>query len=203
MKVALENIGSTEILKLSKTFGLIAEDNSDIEVLKEIFAKFFEQSEFSTKKFVGNGCGKLRNKCGVWSENLFRRGCDYVFVFHDLDRNDYSELKRSLESKVCPKAHPNSLIVIPVEELESWLLSDAAAIQKVFRLSTEPKVRNNVEAIESPKEYLGSLIWRSGKKKYLNTVHNKKIASATNIESLRKCKSFMRFSDYIESVVCA
>ena len=169
------NSGNTEILKLSKTFGLIAEDDTDIEVVKEIFAKFFEQSQFSTKKFVGRGCGKLKNKCGVWAENLFRRGCNYVFVFHDLDKNDYNELKRSLELKVCPTEYPNSLIVIPVQEIEAWLLSDSLAIKKVFNLSATPKIRKNLEAIESPKEYLKKLVWRSGKKRYLTTAHNKKL----------------------------
>ena len=81
---------------MSKKIGLIAEDKSDIAVVTEILAKYINRNEFSIKSFVGNGCGKLRQKCDSWAENLIKSGCGHVFIFHDLDRNDANKLRKSL-----------------------------------------------------------------------------------------------------------
>jgi hypothetical protein len=203
MKEVLVSIGNMENWKLSKKIGVIAEDNSDIEVINEIISKYLPQEEYKIKKFVGNGCGKLRNKCDSWTNNLFKSGCEYVFIFHDLDRYKEKELRRTLENKVCPKVNPKSLIVIPKEELEAWLLSDAKALKKVFGLEKEPKKISNCEVIESPKEHIRDLMYKLGKKRYLNTVHNKKIAKETCLSNFQRCKSFKPFGDFITDNLCA
>ena len=188
---------------MSKKIGIIAEDKSDVEVISEIFKKYINDNEFKISKFVGNGCGNLRNKCDAWTENLFRSGCEYVFIFHDQDRRCKIELRQLLENKVCPKEYADSLIVIPVEELESWLLSDSSAIKDVFGLKKQPKKIFNCESINSPKEHLRGLVWISGRKRYLNTVHNKKIAEKTSLKNLKRCPSFSQFNDFILERICA
>jgi hypothetical protein len=188
---------------MSKKIGVIAEDNSDIEVIDEILNKYLTSNEYKIKKFVGNGCGKLRNKCSSWTKTLFSSGCDYVFIFHDLDRYNEKELRKTLEIKVCPKEYVNSLIVIPREELEAWLLSDAKALKTVFDLPKEPNKIGNCELIESPKEHIRDLVYKIGKKRYLNTVHNKKIAKEICLENLKKCKSFEPFGTFISLRLCA
>ena len=72
---------------MSKKIGVIAEDSSDVEVICEILEKYMDSSSFSVRKFVGNGCGKLRNKCDAWARLLIKMGCDHLLLFHDLDRN--------------------------------------------------------------------------------------------------------------------
>ena len=182
---------------MSKKIGLIAEDKSDIEVITEIIAKYIPRNQFSIKSFVGNGCGKLKQKCDSWVAHLVGSGCDYVFIFLDLDRNNFSELKKALEGKVSPKSYPQSLIVIPVEELEAWLLADGAAIKSAFSLEKAPKYINNSESIPSPKEYIAKIVYEIGKKRYLNTVHNKKISEHVTLENLRRCASFSGFDKYV------
>lgn len=182
---------------MSKMIGVIAEDNSDIDVIEEILKKYINECEFKIKKFIGNGCGKLRNKCDSWTNTLFGSGCDYVFIFHDLDRNNANELRSKLELKVCPKKNPKSLIVIPKEELEAWLLTDSLAIKNVFNLKKQPKAITDCESINSPKEFLKDLIYRSDKKRYLNTVHNRKIAREIRLENLKYCASFRPFDNFI------
>lgn len=188
---------------MSKKIGVIAEDDSDIAVIEEILKKHLNSNEFKIKKFVGNGCGKLRKKCDSWTKNLFDSGCDYVFIFHDLDRYEEKELRQILERKVCPITYNNSLIVIPKEELEAWLLSDPKALQKVFKLDKEPKKISNVEAIKSPKEHIRDLVYKLGKQRYLNTVHNKKIAHEICLTKLKNCKSYEPFEKFITTRLCA
>lgn len=188
---------------MSSKIGVIAEDASDVSVIRAILEKYIDTNSFSVRKFVGNGCGKLRHKCGVWARQLLREGCEHILVFHDLDRNSESALRKDLANKVGAKEYPNSLIVIPIEELEAWLLSDTNAIKGVFGLSKTPKDISNCELIRSPKEYLRDAVWHLGKKRYLNTTHNQKIAKLTTIDNLLRCESFKPFDAYIRGRICA
>lgn len=194
--------GSMGIWKMTKQIGIVAEDNSDVEVISEILSKYMQRNNFCVKKFIGGGCGKLRNKCDSWVSSLFKSGCDHVFVFHDLDRNNEKSLRTLLKKKISPDKYPNSLIVIPIEELEAWLLSDVDAIQKVFSLPKTPSKIHECENVPSPKEHLEDIVWKIGKKRYVNTIHNKKISQHTSLENLRRCESFVNFDIYVSENIC-
>jgi hypothetical protein len=182
---------------VSKKIGLIAEDNSDIEVVDEILLKYMPSSHYSIKKFVGNGCGKLKQKSQSWTDSLFRQGCEHVIIFHDLDRNKENELRQLLNSKVPQRDYPCSLIVIPKEEMEAWLLSDSEALRDVFKMGQLPKTYHDCELVNSPKEEIKSLVWQKSRKRYLNTIHNKQIAAKVSLENFRRCSSFSDFDTYI------
>lgn len=187
-----------EIWKLSKKIGIIAEDQSDVDVVIEILAKYIARNKFTTSKFVGHGCGKLKSKCTRWVENLYASGCNLVIIVHDLDRNILDDLRREISGKVPSKYSATSLVVIPVEELEAWLLSDANAIKAVFNIRKKPSIQKDVEAISSPKEYLEDIVRGLGKV-YANTLHNKKIATETNLSNLEALSSFSPFKDFMKS----
>lgn len=197
------NTGSMVTLKMSKKIGVIAEDASDVAVISEIFLKYMKDSEFSVKHFKGNGCGKLRSKCGSWAAMLSKSGCENILIFHDLDRNDEKVLRKDLLSKIDHAHSEKSIIIVPVEELEAWLLSDEKAIKEVFRLTKAPKKINDCEAVKSPKEHLRKLVWALGKKRYLNTRHNQKIASKAEKSNFLRCKSYTALDTYIREVICA
>jgi hypothetical protein len=55
--------------------GIIAEDDSDVAVLRELTLSLLKPSRIGFKHFVGHGCGKLRRKCRAWACNLVRQGC--------------------------------------------------------------------------------------------------------------------------------
>jgi len=189
------------ISKMTKIIGIIAEDQSDVDVITLLLAKYIEKNQFSVKKFIGNGCGKLRSKCGSWTKNLIESGCHHVILFHDLDRYDEKILRATLEAKVPSKDFPTSFIVIPTEELEAWLLTDEGAIQKAFSLSKTPKRIEDCERVASPKEKIGQIVWQIDKKRYLNTVHNKKIAEHIKLDQIRRCKSFATLDSHILSKI--
>ncbi|NOU41732.1 MAG: DUF4276 family protein [Methylotenera sp.] len=187
---------------MTKTIGIIAEDVSDVEIITEFLCKYMQKNKFSIKKFTGNGCGKLRNKCDSWASSLFKSGCDHVIVFHDLDRNDEKKLRKLLMEKVSTEKYPNSLIVIPIEEMEAWLLTDVEAIKQVFSLSKAPSEMHDCESVSSPKEHLEAMVWKISKKRYVNTIHNKKIAQLTSLDNLLKCQSFSTFDKYVRERIC-
>jgi hypothetical protein len=177
--------------------GVIAEEANDVDVLYEFTCKLVGERRFSFKHFVGHGCGKLRRKCSAWAENLLQRGCTEIVVVHDLDENDEGalrkELTRAIENTGC-KAY---VILIPTHELEAWLLVDAIAIQKVFAMAKLPRLPPRPETVPHPKEKLRDIVWQASRKRYVNTIHNRKIAAASRIAMLSACASFSPYPKFI------
>jgi uncharacterized protein DUF4276 len=180
--------------------GVIAEDDSDVDVLKILAQKISGTQNFKVKKFVGNGCGKLKSKCLLWAKNLKLQGCKMVVLMHDLDNKDIDKLKGELKKAFSPCPIKDSLIVIPIQEIEAWLLSDEDAIYAALNLKHKVRKIPNPESIFDPKKKLGEIIHlKSGKtKRYLNTKHNKKIALCLNLDRIRKCNSYVPLENFIK-----
>lgn len=184
--------------------GVIAEDNSDVAVLYELTSKLITPNRFAFKRWVGGGCGMLRRKCAAWAKNLLQRGCTHLVVIHDLDTNLESKLREELTKYIKDIAFDRYIILIPIHEVESWLLADAAALQKVFNMNRIPQTPCNPEAIMKPKERLRDIVFKNTKKekRYLNTIHNQKIAKELRIGELkRKCASFRSYPVFIANII--
>lgn len=177
--------------------GIIAEEKSDVDVIYELTCKLTDESDFSFKKFIGHGCGKLRRKCTVWAENLLLRGCNHLIVIHDLDKNNESKLRRELNNNVKDIGFKGYIILIPIKEIEAWLLTDSDALKNVFNMNNKPKLPGKPEWEDKPKERLREIVWKTCKKHYINTIHNKKIAAALRIDNVLKCKSFQTYPEFI------
>ena len=177
--------------------GVIAEENNDIEVLYELTCKLIRENAFSFKKFVGHGSGMLRRKCEAWAKNLLQRGCTHLVVLHDLDENNENELRLKLMDCVQNVDFEGYVILIPVQEIEAWLLADAKALKDVFHMVNLPKLPKNPEVVKRPKKKLRDIIWKATKTYYVNTIHNKKIAAACRISKVKICKSFCPYPKFI------
>jgi Domain of unknown function (DUF4276) len=173
------NSGDRVVFKMaaSRRVGVIAEDKSDVAVIK-ILVERLRDAPISVSHFVGNGCGKIIGKSAAWSKELARAGCKFLLVVHDLDRNNRIDLEAKLRAAVSDSPILYSLILIPVQEIEAWLLSDEVAISKFFNLKNRLKRVADPEMIQNPKERLAKLVYQSsaGKKRYVNSIHNKGIA---------------------------
>lgn len=180
--------------------GVIAEEYNDVEVLYEVTCKIIPKEAFSFRHFIGHGCGKIRRKCIAWATNLLQRGCTHLVVMHDLDRNDKTSLRRDLEMAIAKVGFDASLVLIPSEELEAWLLSDPQAIKATFKMRILPKIPKDTEGIASPKEFLAEIVTRNSKTTYLNTVHNKRIAKNLGLSSIARCPSFLPYPEFLRKV---
>lgn len=171
--------------------GIIAEDDSDVAVLRVITTKLLRPKTVGFKSIISHGCGKLRRKCDSWAVNLVNRGCPYIVLVHDLD--DYGEqyLRETLTKAIAPAKAKVWVVLIPKREIEAWLLYDADAIAAAFEESSRLKLPGNPEALPDPKKKLGDLVWTKYRKRYLNTVHNARIAEHLDVSFLAaKSKSF-------------
>jgi hypothetical protein len=180
------------------TVGIIAEDKSDVEVIDAVISKS-TGAAYATKSFVGNGCGRIRNKCREWAENLRKRGCTLLILVHDLDAGSLRNVRQALVDALGVAPLKPAVIIIPVREIEAWLLSDHDAIRAAMNIRGPVKRVANPEGLSRPKEYLRDLIYRASKKKitYLNTIHNIKIARVSKMSNFRRCESFRPLQDFI------
>lgn len=179
--------------------GIIAEDSSDVEAIKTLVRRISVRKNIGFKKFVGQGCGRIKRKCYAWAENLKDRGCKYLVLVHDLDRDDLDDLKISLENCIATCPIEKYLICIPVEEIEAWWLSDPGAIASALNLDKAPRVKGNPESISSPKEYISELVRRvsKGSTLYINTKHNETIAKNLDLSRAKNCASFVPFYNFV------
>jgi hypothetical protein len=184
---------------MSMIIGVIAEDISDIDVVDELIKKILPLKKFSIRYFIGHGCGKIRGKCYQWARVLKAKGCSTLIVLHDLDQNDLPDLNTQLSQALANCSISKNVIVIPIREIEAWLISDSLAIHTAMKLQENFPVTPNPEELIDPKKKLGDLIYlRSGKtKRYLNTAHNKKIAAELDLAKVRRCPSFLPLEKFV------
>jgi hypothetical protein len=180
--------------------GIIAEDDSDVAVMRELTLAILKPHRIGFKRFVGNGCGKLRRKCGAWAVNLAKQGCPWVAVVHDLDNHAEGELRRELTEAINPARLQASVVLLPKREIESWLLYDAAAIADAFNARKLPRLPGNPESLNDPKRFLGDLVWKQYRKDYLNTVHNELIAHRIDISTLGRSLSFFAYPGFVNAI---
>jgi hypothetical protein len=181
------------------SIGVIAEDASDIAVVNQIIKKILPDRKYSIKSFVGHGCGKIRGKCCQWADVLHSKGCSRLLLLHDLDQSSLQQLRFQLEQRLLHCKITRNIVVIPIREIEAWLLSDTHAIQTAMNIQGKINSIPNPEGIDDPKRKLGEIIYlNSGKtKRYINTAHNWKIAAEIDISEVRKCSSFLPLERFI------
>ena len=180
--------------------GIIAEDDSDVSVIKEITVSLLKPRRIGFKHFVGHGHGKLQRKCADWARILVSRGCPWIAVVHDLDKYNEISLRRKLTNAITPVRAHASVVLIPKREIEAWLLYDGGAIAAAFKETRRPRLPGDPESLVDPKKYLCDLIWRKYRKDYLNTVHNALIAKHIDVSLLRRSSSFAAHPTFVETI---
>ena len=184
---------------MSNHIGVIAEDDSDVEVVDEFIKKLAPNKKYSIKSFVGHGHGKIQGKCFQWASVLKTKGCSTLIMLHDLDDKIFLELDAQLHAALKQCAIPKHTVIIPIREIEAWLLSDSLAIQRAMNLSNKVAPIANPQSVTDPKKKLGEVIYlRSGRtKRYVNSVHNRKIAAELDLTNVRRCASFLPLEKFI------
>lgn len=182
-------------------FGLIGEDNGHIDCLISILKKMCNTDRISSAKFIGNGCGKVKRKAGKWAMSLKTKGCNRLILIHDLDRNNLESLSKALSEALDGNPISKSFICIPIEEIETWIISDLEIVYKHFGIRKKPKEFSNPEKICSPKEKIGEIVKKAsdGEKVYLHTKHNQLIIEQIRLEKMRKCPQFNKLEEFVRA----
>lgn len=179
---------------------VLAETDSDVEVLVAIIRKLLENPRLPIKKKGFNNCSELKRKGARVMRMFAKAGVDRFIICHDADSPNPAGAFHQVESRIVKAAglKTPACIIIPVEEIEAWLISDELAISRViptFKLRPE----NRPEGISSPKEWLERKSRGAGSKpKYIHNIHNQIVARHLRLDLVsQKCPSFRVLTKFV------
>jgi hypothetical protein len=169
--------------------GVIAEDKSDIDCLKALICRICPENKPVVKGRGVGGGGNMFNPrtMHLWIQALAEDNCRYLIVVHDLDRdkntgalNDENALRARLGQAINGCAIASRCVVVPIEEIEAWLLSDRIdKPQEVHDPKLEFTKRNRN--------------WRSS--------NNAKLAQTIDIALIvQKCPSFRPLHTFVQGI---
>lgn len=187
-------------------FAVLAEGDSDFETLAVIIKRIYAQLNPEAPRFrvggkgFGGGAKLLKNGGGLLKSMHETGNWSRYVICHDADDQEPEERKAQVIEKIIRPARLdcNACALVPVRELESWILADINCLSKVFGKWRNVKDIQSPESIESPKEYLEHLCQNNGSPKY-SEAFNYRIAEFLDFDKvLKKCPSFSPLVDIIK-----
>lgn len=174
-------------------YGILGEDKSDVATLKVILKRLLDNNDVSVKTKGYSGCGELFRKGAKQLAAFNNLGLEYFIICCDADSTQGTDRRDEVIKKIVQKSgvENNICIVIPIQELEAWILADIQKVSKVIS-GWAPEDIKSPELINSPKEYLEKLSRAANKKpRYSHATHNERVAEHLDLEKVnKKCPSF-------------
>ncbi|MFN0051699.1 MAG: DUF4276 family protein [Planctomycetales bacterium] len=179
---------------MSRRFAILGEDVSDAETLRVFVKRLGNDAPVKIRGY--GGCGELLRK--GWKQlKAFRDdGCNRFIVALDSDGIDPIDRRNEILNRVVNPAGLDKkswCIVVPVEEIEAWILADLPAVTKVFSGWTPKPFGTPPESIHNPKERLEreSRTPENKRPRYTHAIHNQKVAEHLDLTEVeRRCPSF-------------
>jgi len=181
-------------------YGILGEDQSDVETLKVLVRRLAGQETLRVKTKGYGGCAEMLRKGARDLRYLKALHCTRFIVCHDADDPD-PQIKRDVVNQkiVAPSGIDNGVcIIVPVQELEAWILADIECASNIFT-SWKPSPIQNPESIAGPKKYLEKLSRDSRKiQRYRHADHNEKMAEHLDLYKVsHKCPSFRVLANFV------
>jgi hypothetical protein len=182
-------------------YGILAEDDSDIETLKVLIRQLAGNEKLPIRGKGFNGCGELLKHGSKYLKSLAELKCNQFIVAHDADQQDVAIIRQKLIEKVIQPSGVKTAIclLVPTQAIEAWLLADVEAVSKLFK-GWKPKPVTNPESISGPKEYLEKLSrLAGGRPRYSHATHNPQLARHINLVKVSEsCPSFRPLEQFVK-----
>ena len=181
-------------------YGIIGEDASDVNMLKVLVRRLRRDKGISILVKGYDGCAQMLRKGVAQLCPFADLGCTRFIICYDADGPDPTERFRRVNQDLVSPAgiEGRCCVVIPVQELEAWILADIQAVTNVFT-SWYPESVANPESIQSPKEHLERLSRASNRRpRYSHATHNHHVAKYLDLAMVqRKCRSFRPLQEFV------
>ena len=183
------------------TFAVLAEDRSDVDALVVLVKRISNRANATVYRKGFSGCGELLNKASSHILDFALQGATHFIICHDSDGNDPENIRQAVRKAILPKLNLSDYthgIIVPVQELEAWMIADEEAIKRVIpSLDIKPVLQP--ESVKSPKEWLISES-RKGRSRplYAPATYNARVAEQLDVDKVKKkCRSFAELVDFI------
>lgn len=186
-----------------KKFAVLAEDTSGAETLTALVKRISGNERLSVSSKGFGGCGHLRSKAESHINNFARRGCTHFIICHDADEDDPKSVRRKVRAALSSKlvwSDETHRIIVPVQEIEAWMIADEAALTAIIpTLKISPV--GQPERISSPKEWLIKESRRGRSSPlYAPATFNPQVAKTLDVEKVaRKCPSFQDLVSFVRA----
>ncbi len=180
-------------------YGILGEHRSDAETVKVLVRRLARNQDLSIKIKGYEGCGELRKKGARQLQAFAALGCSKFIVCHDADGPDPARSRSAVEREITgPAGVTPFCIVIPVHEIEAWILADIQAVTRVFT-GWRPEPIANPEGIAKPKEHLERLSAEGlSRPRYAHATHNPRVAAYLDVDLvLSVCPSFVPLAAFV------
>jgi signal recognition particle subunit SEC65 len=183
-------------------FAVLAEDQSDAEAICVLVKRIADTTGLAVFKHGFSGCGNLRKKAGKHIKSLEGLGATHFIICHDADRSSPREIKESVRASIRSKhtLPDQHRIIVPVQEIEAWIIADEKAIQQIIP-TLKIKPVNQPESLNNPKEWLKTESRRlKTKPLYDETTLNEKVCQHLDISIVqKKCQSFSELVEFVST----
>ena len=181
-------------------YAILGEDITDANTLRVLVRRLAGNESLKVTPMGFRGSSKMLRRGAMELRNFQRLRHTRFIVCHDADGPDPVPKRELVRERIVKPSGvaEQCCIVIPVQELEAWILADIECAAKVFR-SWVPKPIDNPEGIRKPKEYLERLSKGSkGRPLYSHATHNEQMAKYLDLDVVkRKCPSFRTLADFV------
>jgi len=174
-------------------FAILGEDNSDVEMLSTLVKRISKTPNLPVKRKGYMGCAELLNKGAKQIIAYDKLGCTKFIICYDSDRSKPSDRYKIIVDRIIKSSGISAdfCALVPVQEIESWILADLPSITKIIPSWKTSKNFSNPESQDDPKEFLEKLA-RNEKYKplYTHAIHNPRIAEHISLSEIAlKCPS--------------
>ncbi len=181
-------------------YGILGEDRSDVATLKVLVRRLARNESLSVKAKGYSGCAEMLRK-GARQLKLFRSlHCTRFIVCHDADGPDPRPKRDLVRERIIRPSGIDAgyCIVVPVQELEAWILADIESASNIFPSWTPPAI-DNPEQVLSPKEHLEKLSRDSRQRpRYSHATHNERMAAHLDLVKVsKKCPAFRQLEAFV------
>jgi len=182
-------------------YAVLGEDKSDADTLCVLIRRIAGNERLTVKSKGYDGCGGLLRKGARDLDLLLGQGYDRFVVAYDADRSDPKVRLAEAQAHVVARSRVAAnacCVVVPVEELEAWLLADVPAVSKKWP-GWRPEPIANPERVRDPKEHLEKLSRDSQRRpRYSHAVDNPVLAGLVDLEVVeQKCPSCCVLADFV------
>lgn len=184
-------------------YSVLAEDKNDVECLKVLINRLKKSDSEKIKGKGFSSCGNMLNKGKRELKQHEQRGCNKFIICYDRDDSTVDQRRQEVIRKIIEPSgikKDNICILIPVEEMEAWILADIVSVTKAIPSWKPNKEFSSPERVSSPKEELTRLSRKERSKPLYNyATDNAKIFKHLDLEIIKKkCPSFRTLAKFIE-----